>query len=105
MQILSEISKDYLTDRVVKPGEVVKVYTKFKEDNKEKIQVFEGIVIRTRGAGVNKTFTVRRVSFGIGVERTFFLHSKNILKIEKLETIKVRRAKLYYLRDSKKKLY
>jgi large subunit ribosomal protein L19 len=105
MQILSEICKDYITDRVVKPGEVVKVHTKFKEDNKERIQVFEGIVIRTRGAGINKTFTVRKVSFGIGIERTFFLHSKNILKIEKLKTIKVRRAKLYYLRDSKEKLY
>lgn len=81
------------------PGDTVRVHAKVVEGNRERIQVFEGIVIRRRGGGINENFTVRRIaSHGIGVERTFLLHSPRIEKIEVVRTGKVRRAKLYYLR-------
>ena len=79
-------------------GDTVAVHVKIREGDKERIQVFQGVIIQVRGAGINKSFTVRKVSEGIGVERIFPLHSPNIAKIERLREGKVRRAKLFYLR-------
>jgi large subunit ribosomal protein L19 len=81
------------------PGDSVKVHVKVVEGGRERIQVFEGIVLSRRGSGTRETFTVRKVSAGIGVERTFPLHSPRIAKIEVVRYGKVRRAKLYYLRE------
>jgi len=80
-------------------GDVVKVYVKVVEGNRERLQAFEGTVIAKRNGGIRETFVVRRISFGIGVERCFPLHSPKIEKIEVLRQGRVRRAKLYYLRD------
>ena len=80
-------------------GDTVKVYGKIKEGNRERIQVFEGIIIAKKHAGVNQTVTVRRISYGVGVEKTFPVHSPNVAKFEVVRSGKVRRAKLYYLRD------
>jgi len=82
-----------------RPGDTVKVHVKVVEGNRERIQIFEGTVIRRRGSGLNETFTVRRVSYGVGVERTFPLHSPRIAKIEVVRRGRVRRARLYYLRQ------
>lgn len=82
-----------------RPGDTVKVYTKVVEGNRERIQVFEGVVIARKGGGLRETFTVRKVSYGVGVERVFPLHSPRIEKIEVVHRGKVRRAKLYYLRN------
>ena len=79
-------------------GDTLNVHVKVIEGDKERIQVFQGIVINRRGSGVNETFTVRKISSGVGVERIFPLHSPNIAKIERLREGKVRRAKLFYLR-------
>lgn len=84
-------------------GDTVAVHTKVKEGDKERIQIFEGVVIKRKGSGMNATFTVRKISNGIGVERIFPLHSPNIAKIVKVRSGKVRRAKLYYLRGLKGK--
>jgi large subunit ribosomal protein L19 len=81
------------------PGDNVKVHVRITEGNRSRVQVFEGVVIRRRGGGLRETFTVRKVSFGVGVERTFPLHSPIIEQIEVTRRGKVRRAKLYYLRD------
>ena len=81
------------------PGDTVRVHVRVVEGNRERIQVFQGIVIRRKGSGVRETFTVRKVSFGVGVERTFPLHSPIVAKIEVTTRGDVRRAKLYYLRD------
>ena len=80
-------------------GDTVKVYVRITEGEKQRIQLFEGTVIARRGAGISETFTVRRVSYGVGVEKTFPLHSPNVDKIVVFREAKVRRAKLYYLRD------
>ncbi|MDO5448324.1 MAG: 50S ribosomal protein L19 [Clostridia bacterium] len=80
-------------------GDTVKVHVKIKEGNRERIQVFEGTVIARRGGGVSETFTVRRVSYGVGVEKVFPINSPNVEKIEVIRKGKVRRSKLYYLRD------
>ena len=80
-------------------GDTVKVHVKVIEGSKERVQVFKGVVIRRHGGGGGETFTVRKVSFGVGVERTFPVHSPNIAKIDVLTRGDVRRAKLYYLRD------
>ena len=80
-------------------GDGVKVYIRITEGEKQRIQLFEGTVIAKHGGGISETFTVRRVSYGVGVEKTFPLHSPNIDKIEVYREGKVRRAKLYYLRD------
>ncbi|MCL2799900.1 MAG: 50S ribosomal protein L19 [Endomicrobia bacterium] len=82
-----------------KPGDQVKVHFKVVEGENERIQVFEGVVIRIKGSGLSETFTVRKNSFGVGVERIFPIHSPRIEKIEIARRGKVRRAKLYYLRD------
>jgi large subunit ribosomal protein L19 len=81
------------------PGDTVRVHVRVVEGNRERIQVFQGVVIRRKGSGVRETFTVRKVSFGVGVERTFPLHSPIVAKIEVATRGDVRRAKLYYLRD------
>ena len=81
------------------PGDTLKVHVKVVEGNKERVQVFQGAVIRRQGGGVQETFTVRKVSYGVGVERTFPVHSPIIEKIERVSRGDVRRAKLYYLRD------
>ena len=80
-------------------GDTVKVYGKIKEGNRERIQVFEGIVLKRQGGSSRETFTVRKMSNGVGVEKTWPLHSPNVEKIEVVRRGKVRRAKLYYLRD------
>jgi large subunit ribosomal protein L19 len=82
-----------------KPGDQVKVHFKVVEGGNERIQVFEGVVIRRKGSGLSETFTVRKVSFGVGVERIFPIHSPRIDKVEVARRGKVRRAKLYYLRN------
>ena len=81
------------------PGDTLKVHVKVVEGNKERVRVFQGAVIRRQGGGVQETFTVRKVSYGVGVERTFPVHSPIIEKIERVSRGDVRRAKLYYLRD------
>src|SRR5262245_20979776 len=81
------------------PGDTVKVHVRVVEGSRERVQVFEGVVIARRGSGAGATFTVRKVSFGVGVERTFPLHSPIIAKIERITRGDVRRAKLFYLRD------
>jgi len=84
----------------LRSGDTIKVHLKVKEGNKERVQIFEGLVIAVKhGAGLDGTFTVRKESFGIGVERVFPLHSPRIVKIERVKQSKVRRAKLYYMRD------
>lgn len=80
-------------------GDTVKVYGRIKEGNRERIQVFEGVVMKKQGTGVRKTFTVRKFSSGVGVEKTWPLYSPNVEKVEVVRRGKVRRAKLFYLRD------
>ena len=80
-------------------GDTVKVHVRVVEGNKERVQVFEGVVIARRGSGINESFTVRKLSFGVGVERTFPLHSPIMARVEFVTRGDVRRAKLYYLRD------
>ncbi len=82
-----------------RPGDTVKVHVRVVEAGRERIQVFQGVVIRRQGGGLQETFTVRKISFGVGVERTFPLHSPSIGKLEVVSRGKVRRAKLYYLRE------
>ena len=82
-----------------RPGDTVKVHVRVVEGNRERVQVFQGVVIRRSGGGIRETFTVRKISFGVGVERTFPLHSPSIAKVEIVQRGRVRRAKLYYLRD------
>ena len=100
MEILKQIERESM--RLDLPhfaaGDTVKVYVKIKEGEKERIQVFQGVVISKRGGGTNATFTVRKVSYGIGVERIFPLHSPIIDKIEVVTRGRVRRSKIYYLR-------
>ncbi|MBM7644336.1 large subunit ribosomal protein L19 [Scopulibacillus daqui] len=99
--ILAEITKEQLKSDLpeFRPGDTVKVHVKVVEGQRERIQVFEGVVIKRRGGGISETFTVRKVSYGVGVERTFPVHSPKIDKIEVVRQGKVRRAKLYYLRN------
>lgn len=80
-------------------GDTVKVYQRIKEGTRERTQLFEGTVIAKKNGGISETFTVRRLSFGVGIEKTFPLHSPNVQQVEVIRTGKVRRAKLYYLRD------
>lgn len=99
--IIKAIEQEYMKSEVpeITVGDVVKVYVKVVEGNRERLQAFEGIIIGIKGGGVRESFTVRRVSFGVGIERTFPLHSPRIDKIEVIRHSKVRRAKLYYLRN------
>jgi large subunit ribosomal protein L19 len=95
------IDRDSLRDDIpeFRPGDTVKVHVRVVEGTRERVQVFQGVVIRRQGAGLRETFTVRKVSFGVGVERTFPVHSPTISKLEVATFGDVRRAKLYYLRD------
>ena len=101
---MNEIIKS-IEDEVLKEvtefnvGDTVKVYAKIKEGNRERVQVFEGVVLKKQGTGARATYTVRKTSNGVGVEKTWPLHSPNVEKIEVVRYGKVRRAKLYYLRD------
>lgn len=101
MNIIDQIEKEQLRNDITpfNIGDTVRVNVKVKEGDKERIQAYEGVVIAKKGTGVRETFTVRRVSFGIGVERTFPLHSPRIDKIVVTRKAKVRRAKIYYIRD------
>ena len=81
------------------PGDTLKVHVRVIEGNKERVQVFQGVVIKRQGGGVHETFTVRKLSYGVGVERTFPVHTPSVAKLEVLRKGDVRRAKLYYLRD------
>ncbi|MGG4035812.1 50S ribosomal protein L19 [Paenibacillus cisolokensis] len=101
MGILQEITQEQLRKDIpsFRPGDTLKVYVKVIEGSRERIQLFEGVVIKRRGGGISETFTVRKISYGVGVERTFPLHSPKIDRIEVARRGKVRRAKLYYLRN------
>ncbi|MGX4669209.1 50S ribosomal protein L19 [Cerasibacillus sp. JNUCC 74] len=100
-KLLEEITKDQLrTDHPeFRAGDTVKVHVKVVEGSRERIQVFEGVVIKRQNGGISETFTVRKLSYGVGVERTFPVHSPRIDKIEVTRRGSVRRAKLYYLRN------
>ena len=101
MDLIQELNKERLANEVtpVKVGDTVRVHVKVKEGSRERIQVFEGTVIAKKHGGINETFTVRRISYGVGVEKVFPLYSPVIEKVETIRKGKVRRAKLYYLRD------
>ena len=101
MKQIDQIDKTFMKDDLpaFSSGDTVKVHVKIKEGEKERVQVFQGTVIGRRGGGAGATFTVRKVSGGIGVERVFPLHSSNIAKIELIRSGSVRRSKLYYLRS------
>ena len=101
MDILKVIEHEQLKNKIpeLKIGNTVRVHVRVKEGNRERIQVFEGIIIKKQGGGVNATFTVRRISYGVGVEKTFLVHSPMVEKVEVVRVGKARRAKLYYLRD------
>jgi large subunit ribosomal protein L19 len=100
MDLIRSIEQEQVKKEIVqfKPGDTVKIHVKVVEGGRERIQVFEGVVIRRSGGGIGETFTVRRVSYGVGVERTFPLHTPKIERIEVLRRGRVRRARLYYLR-------
>ncbi|EAX48696.1 ribosomal protein L19 [Thermosinus carboxydivorans Nor1] len=101
MDIIKILEQEQLRQDIpdFRPGDTVRVHVKVVEGNRERIQVFEGIVINRKSGGVRETFTVRRVTYGVGVERTFPVHSPRIEKIEVVRRGVVRRAKLYYLRN------
>lgn len=105
MGILQDIVKEQLRSDIprFRPGDTLKVHVKVVEGSRERIQIFEGVVIKRRGGGISETFTVRKISYGVGVERTFPLHSPKLEKIEVARRGKVRRAKLYYLRSRRGK--
>ncbi|GLI07048.1 MULTISPECIES: 50S ribosomal protein L19 [Paenibacillus] len=100
MNLIQEITKEQLRSDIpsFRPGDTLKVYVKVIEGSRERVQLFEGVVIKRRGGGISETFTVRKISYGVGVERTFPIHTPKIDKIEVARRGKVRRAKLYYLR-------
>ena len=101
MDMLQAFTNEQLKTEVpvINVGDTIRVHNKIKEGARERIQMFEGTVIAKHGGGISETFTVRRVSYGVGVEKTFPLHSPNVEKVVVFREAKVRRAKLYYLRD------
>ena len=101
MDLIKELNKEQLQKEMpaVKVGDTVRVHVKVKEGSRERIQIFEGTVIAKKHGGIQETVTVRRMSYGVGVEKTFPMHSPNVEKFEVVRKGKVRRAKLYYLRD------
>ena len=101
MDIIKSIEHEQMKSKipVLNVGDTVKVHVRVKEGNRERIQIFEGIIIKVQGGGVNQTFTVRKVYYGVGVEKTFLVHSPVVEKVEVVRVGKVRRAKLFYLRD------
>lgn len=100
MSLVRSVAEEHMKDDIpdFRPGDTVRVHVSVVEGNRKRTQVFEGIVIRRRGGGLDETFTVRRVSYGVGVERTFPLHSPRVERIEVVRRGRVRRARLYYLR-------
>lgn len=99
-EVLKEIEKDYMKERPnFNVGDTVRVHTRVKEGGKERVQIFEGIVVAKNGTGINESFTVRKISYNVGVERVFPLHSPLITKIDVKRKGDVRRAKLYYIRE------
>lgn len=100
-KLIEEITKEQLKTDLpsFRPGDTVRVHVSIVEGTRERIQVFEGVVIKRRGGGISETFTVRKISYGVGVERTFPVHTPKIAKLEVIRRGKVRRAKLYYLRQ------
>ena len=101
MDLIKELNKERLEAEVtpVKVGDTVRVHVKVKEGSRERIQVFEGTVIAKKHGGINETITVRRISYGVGCEKVFPVHSPTIVSVDTVRRGKVRRAKLYYLRD------
>ena len=101
MDLIKALNNEQLKENgpVINVGDTVRVSNKIKEGTRERVQLFEGTVIAKNGGGISETFTVRRVSYGVGVEKTFPVHSPNVEKVEIVRNGKVRRAKLYYLRD------
>ena len=101
MDLIKALTNEQLKENVpvINVGDTVRVHNKIKEGSRERIQIFEGTVIAKNGGGICETFTVRRISYGVGVEKTFPVHSPNVDKVEIVRVGKVRRAKLYYLRD------
>ena len=101
MDVIKSIEHEQLKNKVpdIRIGDTVRVHQRIKEGNRQRIQVLEGIVIKKQNGGLNETFTVRRVAYGVGVEKTFLLHSPLVEKVEVVRVGKARRAKLYYLRD------
>lgn len=101
MDIIKAFTEEQLKKEIpeVKVGDTVRVHNRIVEGSKSRIQIYEGTVIAKRGGGISETFTVRRISYGVGVEKTFPIHSPNVEKVETIRRGKVRRAKLYYLRD------
>lgn len=101
MDVIKSIEHEQLKNKVpdIRIGDTVRVHQRIKEGNRQRIQVFEGIVIKKQNGGLNETFTVRRVAYGVGVEKTFLLHSPLVEKVEVVRVGKARRAKLYYLKD------
>ena len=104
MTAVETVERGQLTERpAMRPGDTVRVHVKVREGDKERIQIFEGIIIGLHRGGARASFTVRKVSFGQGVERIFPLHSPTIAKVDVVRSARVRRAKLYFLRDLKGK--
>ena len=101
MDIINSIEHEQLKASIpdIKVGDTVRVHQRIKEGNRQRIQVFEGVVIKKQNGGLNETFTVRRISYGVGVEKTFLMHSPLVEKVEVIRVGDVNRAKLYYLRD------
>lgn len=99
--LIQELTQEQLRNDIpaFRPGDTVRVHAKVVEGTRERIQLFEGVVIKRRGAGISETYTVRKISSGVGVERTFPVHSPRVAKLEVLRKGKVRRAKLYYIRN------
>ena len=101
MDLVKALTNDQLKETVpvLNIGDTVKIHNKIVEGTRERIQIFEGTIIARHGGGISETFTVRRLSYGVAVEKTFPVHSPNVAKVEIVRSGKVRRAKLYYLRD------
>ncbi len=101
MNLIEAFTNEQLKSELplVRIGDTIRVHNKIKEGARERIQMFEGTVISKHGGGISETFTVRRISYGVGVEKTFPIHSPNVVQVDIIRVGKVRRAKLYYLRD------
>ena len=101
MDMIKAFTSEQLKENVpvIRIGDTIRVHNKIKEGSRERIQLFEGTVIAKHGGGISETFTVRRISYGCGVEKTFPIHSPNVEKVDIIRVGKVRRAKLYYIRD------
>ncbi len=101
MNLIESITQDQLRNDIpdFRPGDTVRVHARVVEGERERIQLFEGVVIKRRGTGISETYTVRKISNGVGVERTFPIHTPRVAKLEVVRFGKVRRAKLYYLRE------